>query len=658
MPSQDLSPPLIRAIAIAALALAAAAVVVVAPPAAAQAAPAPSAEPAAEAPREARPAEPPADASFRTRYAYFVPARFDELPGWRDDNLADAWIAFRASCAVLDSRSAWAGPCARSRRVGARDADVRAFLEREFTLYQIHDVNQSPSGVITGYYEPLLRGSRRYGDPYIYPVYGVPRDLLYLDSRSLPRTAPGGVVYGRVDGRAVIPMCVDAQAGPACQGPYRIELGAAKPDVRDKRVRVRIDGQRIVPYYTRAEIEQGALASEVAIVWVDDVAMLYSMQVQGSGKIRLPDGQIMRLAFGEQNGHPFQPPIRNSAKRARGSTVLTRGLDIPLSGEDEDDDIPPDFSRSEVPVLRGVGPVAAPAPANAPAPASASAPARAASVAPRAATPEAEMSPEVARMVDLLLKGNDGAVARPAPAASATPPVPAPAAGPAPAPAAAVAPPAPPAPPAAVTAAARPTPALPPRPEPKSVTGSAPSAAPTAASPTPAPAAATVAVAAPAQLPSAPAVPAGPSGGPVRPSAFSGDPSYVFFRQIPDGDGGPIGALGVPLTPGRSVAVDPRTTPLGFPVFISTVGPRSTVNRLMLAQDTGGAIRGAVRADYFWGFGSSAGELASRMKENGRMWLLLPRDLQIAAGTGPLTRGVGGVSDAECLVPDPELCVE
>jgi membrane-bound lytic murein transglycosylase A len=114
----------------------------------------------------------------------------------------------------------------------------------------------------------------------------------------------------------------------------------------------------------------------------------------------------------------------------------------------------------------------------------------------------------------------------------------------------------------------------------------------------------------------------------------------------------------VPLTPGRSVAVDPRTTPLGFPVFISTAGPRSTVNRLMLAQDTGGAIRGAVRADYFWGFGSSAGEQASRMKENGRMWLLLPRDLQIAAGNGPLTRGAGGASDAECVVPDPELCVE
>jgi membrane-bound lytic murein transglycosylase A len=144
-------------------------------------------------------------------------------------------------------------------------------------------------------------------------------------------------------------------------------------------------------------------------------------------------------------------------------------------------------------------------------------------------------------------------------------------------------------------------------------------------------------------------------------SAFSSDPSYVFFRQIPDSDGGPVGALGVPLTPGRSVAVDPRTTPLGFPVFISTEGQGigTRLNRLVLAQDTGGAIRGPVRADYFWGFGPGAGELASRMKENGRMWLLLPKDLQISIGAQFNTRGLtGGAGEAECLVPDPELCVE
>ena len=82
----------------------------------------------------------------------------------------------------------------------------------------------------------------------------------------------------------------------------------------------------------------------------------------------------------------------------------------------------------------------------------------------------------------------------------------------------------------------------------------------------------------------------------------------------------------VPLTPGRSIAVDPRHVPLGAPVFLSTTQPNSAVplTRLVLAQDTGGAIRGVVRADFFWGFGADAGAQAGRMKQAGQMWVLLP----------------------------------
>jgi membrane-bound lytic murein transglycosylase A len=152
---------------------------------------------------------------------------------------------------------------------------------------------------------------------------------------------------------------------------------------------------------------------------------------------------------------------------------------------------------------------------------------------------------------------------------------------------------------------------------------------------------------------------------PPWPAAISSDPSYVFFREIPDSPDGPIGTLGIPLTAGRSLAVDPRTTPLGFPVFVAATQPekKSTLNRLMLAQDTGGAIRGAVRADYFWGFGVAARSQANRMKENVRMWLLLPKGQRIRALESPLrTRSLGGGgsagSEAECVVPDPDLCVE
>ena len=110
------------------------------------------------------------------------------------------------------------------------------------------------------------------------------------------------------------------------------------------------------------------------------------------------------------------------------------------------------------------------------------------------------------------------------------------------------------------------------------------------------------------------------------------NPSYVFFRELalPDPSAGPLGALGVPLTPQRSIAVDPRYVPLGAPAFISTTWPSSDLplNRLVIAQDTGGAIRGPVRADYFWGFGSDAGALAGRMRQPGALWVLLPAGMK------------------------------
>ncbi|UCG39556.1 MAG: MltA domain-containing protein [bacterium] len=106
------------------------------------------------------------------------------------------------------------------------------------------------------------------------------------------------------------------------------------------------------------------------------------------------------------------------------------------------------------------------------------------------------------------------------------------------------------------------------------------------------------------------------------------NPSYIFFRELPRGTVGPPGALGVPLTPERSVAVDPAHVPLGTPVFLSTTWPNSDrpLYRLMAAQDTGGAIKGPVRADFFWGMGDDAGIEAGRMKQPLKMWMLLPKE--------------------------------
>lgn len=110
---------------------------------------------------------------------------------------------------------------------------------------------------------------------------------------------------------------------------------------------------------------------------------------------------------------------------------------------------------------------------------------------------------------------------------------------------------------------------------------------------------------------------------------LSKNPRYVFFKEEAlngnDVHLGPKGAQGVPLTPGRSIAVDPGSIPYGMPVWLSSSGPQTQLNRLVIAQDTGSAIVGAVRADYFVGSGQAAGDLAGRLKQDMKMWILLPR---------------------------------
>ena len=107
------------------------------------------------------------------------------------------------------------------------------------------------------------------------------------------------------------------------------------------------------------------------------------------------------------------------------------------------------------------------------------------------------------------------------------------------------------------------------------------------------------------------------------------NPRVVFFREepLPDPAVGPKGAQGVPLTPGRSIAVDPLSVPYGTPVWLDTTEPLSAapLRRLVVAQDTGSAITGAVRADYFWGWGEAAEAQAGRMKQPLRYWVLWPR---------------------------------
>ena len=112
----------------------------------------------------------------------------------------------------------------------------------------------------------------------------------------------------------------------------------------------------------------------------------------------------------------------------------------------------------------------------------------------------------------------------------------------------------------------------------------------------------------------------------AAPGVMARNPSYVFFREVALApEDGPLGAEGVPLTPARSLAVDRRFLPYGVPLWLDIDSPLGRLQRLVMAQDTGGAIRGPVRGDLFWGWGEAAGDLAGRMATRGRYWALLPK---------------------------------
>ena len=340
----------------------------------------------------------------------FAVSKWEMLPDWQTLNLAPSWPALLQSCRMLKAKPHWQDVCTRAEQLGAEDSvALHAFYKEWFTPYQVFNPDGSEQGMITGYYEPKLYGSRSKTTRFRYPLYAVPDDLLQID------------------------------------------LGEAYPQLKDLRLRGRLQGKRVVPYYNRAEIDAGASSLKWReLFWVENAVELFFLQVQGSGRIELPDGKLVKIGYAEQNGYPY----------------VSIGKKLVEMGE----------LKLEEASMQGI-------------------------------KVWAEQHPD---KLGALLAQN---------------------------------------------------------------------------------------------------------------------PSYVFFRELPNGLSAPLGALGVPLTSEYSLAVDARTIPLGAPVFLATTYPNdgAPLNRLMLAQDTGGAIRGAVRADFFWGFGEQAAIQAGKMKQQGRMWVLFPK---------------------------------
>jgi membrane-bound lytic murein transglycosylase A len=332
--------------------------------------------------------------SYSSSIASFDAVSWQALPGWQEDDLSQAWPAWLKSCDALRKRSGevnWRQVCTQATSLSPRDTQsIRRYFESNFQAYEIRNSSGSETGLITGYYEPVMNGSQTRTSTYNVPLYAYPN--AWKKSRPNP-------------------------------GPTRAEL-----------------------------ISSGVLqGSEIA--WVQDPVAAASMQIQGSGKIRLQDGRILRLGFAGTNEQPFKSSAQWLIDRK-------------------------EMTRSEA-SMQGI-------------------------------SQWAKRNPD---RVNEMLNAN---------------------------------------------------------------------------------------------------------------------PRFVFFKELPsnvDADLGPNGALGIPLTSERSIAIDLQAMPLGAPVFLVTTKPLSNqpMQKLVMAQDTGKAIVGGVRADYYWGSGDAAGEIAGRMKQNGKMWLLLPR---------------------------------
>jgi membrane-bound lytic murein transglycosylase A len=354
--------------------------------------------------------------------------RFAELPGWKNSNPEAALQAFARSCIKLAAKPAsepmgadgyagiaadWRGACRGAGRESGSAATARSFFEANFLPVEVTSATEAP--LFTGYYEPELFVSRTRHDAYNAPIYGLPANLI------------------------------------------SVELGLFRPQLEGEKLEGCVDSHKLLPCPARADIDAHGMAEAPVLFFANDQVSVFFLHIQGSGRVRLDDGTMVRVSYAGQNGRPYKPI---------GRTLVENGW----------------LGR-------------------------------------------AGMSMQAIRNWLKAHPDKAGAV-------------------------------------------------------------------------------------------------------------MESDPSYVFFREAPlDNPAlGSIGSEGVPLTPAASLAVDAHVHPLGLPVYVAAMRPdpdprrpEHAFNQLLIAQDTGGAIRGTTRGDVFWGFGATAEAIAGRMKSSGRFFVLLPK---------------------------------
>ena len=348
------------------------------------------------------------------QYGLLKKSEWDEVNNIiNDDHLSLVWPVWLRSCDALRNKDAWKEVCQLSNNLTSpTDHDIKTFFYQHFNLYKALQKNGKDEGLVTGYYQPLLKGSKKRSRKYQIPLYGPPSDLITVD------------------------------------------LSEVYPDLKYKRLRGRVEGNKLIPYHTREEITEDKYPLKGnELFWVKDAVEAFFLEIQGSGVIAFEDGTRTQVGYADQNGHPY---------RSMGRELIHKG----------------ELSRHKVSM----------------------------------------------QSIKAWAKKNKKKLQR----------------------------------------------------------------------------------------------------------FMNANPSVVFFRELPPGLPGPIGALGVPITAERSVAVDRKFVPLGAPIILSTTQPNSkkTLKQIMVAQDTGGAIGGGVRIDYYWGQGNASGRKAGSMKQQGKVWVMLPKDFK------------------------------
>lgn len=318
------------------------------------------------------------------------------MPKWESENHAEALDAFKANCKSSKTKEIYNELC----RLSLDAKDAKNFFMTHFEPHKITLQGSKERGLLTGYYEPQLRGSLVKKEPYIYPIYKTPSDLV------------------------------------------AVELGTIYPELKNYRLRGRVEGNKLVPYYTRGDAKP--LKSEV-ICYTDSKIDLFFLEVQGSGRVVLEDKKSIFIGYDNQNGYPYA---------SVGKYLADIGA-IPLE----------EVSMQSIKAWLDKNP----------------------------------------SRIDEVLNHNR---------------------------------------------------------------------------------------------------------------------SMVFFRQK---ESPATGSLGLVLTPNRSVAVDRNFISLGSMLYLSADAQERSLNRIVMAQDTGGAIKGAIRADLFFGHGKEGEEIAGKLKAPLEMWILLPK---------------------------------